>query len=277
MGDYSHSTTRTGTLTFSGNPMPAPLGQHFLSTPGPARALVRALDLKEEDVILEIGPGHGELTRFIVEAPHARIICIERDVRLAAALVHRYEGNPKVEIIHGDVREVLAQVAAPFGDSWKLAGNIPYYLTSYLVRLMGDLPHPPSRAALLMQREVAERISATQGTFTKLAAFAGAWSASSIVAHVPRSSFSPPPKVDSAILSFIRRESPVSNREAYNAVARQAFTQPRKVLLNNLLVGELTKDLIAEVLEKIGLTRTARPQDLSVEAIERLAETNLWT
>jgi 16S rRNA (adenine1518-N6/adenine1519-N6)-dimethyltransferase len=199
-------------LTFSGNTMAAPLGQHFLSTPGPARALVRALDLQAGDTILEIGPGHGELTRFIAEAPHARIICIERDVRLAAALVHRYENDPTVTIVHGDVREVLTETAAPFGADWKLAGNIPYYLTSYLVRLMGDLPHPPTRAALLMQREVAERISAVPGQFTKLAAFAGAWAETAIVAHVPRSSFSPPPKVDSAILSFIRRESPIADR-----------------------------------------------------------------
>lgn len=258
--------------------MPAPLGQHFLSTPGPARALVRALEIKEGDTVLEIGPGHGELTRFIVEAPHKQIICIERDVRLAASLVKRYENDPTVTIIHGDVREVLTEVAAPFGSDWKLAGNIPYYLTSYLVRLMGDLPHPPSRAALLMQREVAERISAKPGEFTKLAAFAGAWAETAIVAHVPRSSFSPPPKVDSAILSFIRRDSPTTtNREAYGAVARQAFTQPRKVLLNNLLVGDMTKDQLAEELAAIGLPRTARPQDLSVEAIERLAARNLWT
>lgn len=257
--------------------MPAPLGQHFLATPGPARALVRSLDLQPDDVVLEIGPGHGELTRFLAEAPHARLICIERDVRLAAGLVRRYESDPSVTIIHGDVREVLATVAVPLGASWKLAGNIPYYLTSYLVRLMGDLSDPPARAALLMQREVAERISAGPGQFTKLAAFAGAWAETAIVAHVPRSSFSPPPKVDSAILSFIRRSDPIRDRAAYGAVARRAFAQPRKVLLNNLLTEKLSKDELANVLESAGLARAARPQDLSVEAIERLASTGLWT
>lgn len=256
--------------------MPAPLGQHFLATPGPARALVRSLDLQPDDVVLEIGPGHGELTRFLAEAPHARLVCIERDVRLAAGLVRRYENDPTVTIVHGDVREVLAEVAAPFGVSWKLAGNIPYYLTSYLVRLMGELPHPPARAALLMQREVAERISARPGEFTKLAAFAGMWAETAIVAHVPRSAFSPPPKVESAILSFIRRGEPVRDRAAYEAVARRAFAQPRKVLVNNLALEGMDKDALAEVLVSAGLERTARPQDLSVAAIEELAGRGLW-
>lgn len=257
--------------------MPAPLGQHFLKTPGPARALVRALELTDSDTVVEIGPGHGELTRFLVEAPHARIVCIERDVRLAASLVHRYEGDPAVTILHGDVREILNETVAPFGEDWKLAGNIPYYLTSFLVRLMGDLPHPPTRAALLMQREVAERIAAQPGAFTKLAAFTGAWAETAVVAQVPRASFSPPPKVDSAILSFIRRERPAGDRAAYEAVVRAAFTQPRKVLLNNLLTPDIDKDTIAGILAETGLGRDARPQDLSVETIARLAATGHWT
>lgn len=257
--------------------MPAPLGQHFLATPGPARALVRSLSLTEGDTVVEVGPGHGELTRFIAETPIARLICIERDVRLAAALVRRYEADPRVTVVHGDVREVLAETAAPLGPDWKLAGNIPYYLTSYLVRLMGDLPHPPAQAALLMQLEVAERISAQPGSFTKLAAFAGTWAETSVVARVPKTAFSPPPKVESAILSFIRRKHPVRNRAAYEAVTRAAFTQPRKVLANNLATGDIPKERALAVLAQAGLSAQARPQDLSVAIIETLAQTGLWT
>ena len=257
--------------------MPAPLGQHFLKIPGPARALVRALDPQAGDTIVEIGPGHGELTRHLAGAPHARIICIERDVRLAAGLVRSFEADPTVTVVHGDVREVLGETVAPFGNDWKLAGNIPYYLTSFLVRIMGDLPHPPSRAALLMQLEVAERISAKPGSFTKLAAFTAAWAGTEVVATVPRTAFSPPPKVESAILSFIRRDDAVEDRARYEAVVRNAFAQPRKVLLNNLLAEGMTKDELAAILEKEGLTRTSRPQDLSREAIERLAGKGLWT
>lgn len=257
--------------------MPAPLGQHFLSTPGPARALVRALALTEGDTVVEVGPGHGELTRFIAEAPIARLICIERDVRLAASLVRRYESDDRVTVVHGDVREVLAETTASLGDSWKLAGNIPYYLTSYLVRLMGDLPNPPARAALLMQLEVAERISAAPGRFTKLAAFAGLWAETEIVAKVPRSAFSPPPKVESAILSFIRKGTQVADRPAYEAVTRAAFSQPRKVLANNLALPGMTKERLIEILREAGLPDQARPHDLSVERIEALGRTGLWT
>lgn len=249
-----------------------PLGQHFLTTAAPARALVRALDLRPEDTVIEIGPGHGELTRFLAEAPHARLICIERDVVLAASVVRRFAGDPRVEVVHGDVREILAPtVAALPPGPWKLAGNIPYYLTSYLIRLVGDLPRLPERAALLMQEEVAERVAAAPGRFTKLAAFAGAWATSTIAARVPRTSFSPPPKVDSAVLSFIRRGEPVRDRAAYDAFVRNAFAQPRKVLLNNVATGGIAREAAARIIEEAGLPKTVRPQDLTVELIERLA------
>lgn len=251
--------------------MRPPLGQHFLKTPGPARALVRALKLEEGDTVVEIGPGHGELTKHLLAAPHARVVAIERDVRLAASIVRSLGSDASLEVIHGDVREVLGEVAAKFGKKWKLAGNIPYYLTSYLIRQVGELAHPPERAALLMQKEVAERISAVPGEFTKLAAFTGAWAATEIVAHVPKTSFSPPPKVDSAILSFIRRENPVENREEYDALVRRAFTQPRKTLLNNLAEEASDKESLLQLLTAAGLSANARPQDLSVEIIERLA------
>lgn len=251
--------------------MRPPLGQHFLKTPGPARALVRALELTDQDVVVEIGPGHGELTRHILAAPHKKIIAIERDVRLAATMVRGMGEDSSLQIVHGDVREVLSETVSELGDSWKLAGNIPYYLTSYLIRLIGELQNPPARAALLMQKEVAERISAKSGSFTKLAAFAGAWANTEIVAHVPKTAFSPPPKVDSAILSFIRREVPVKNRESYDALTRRAFTQPRKTLLNNLSEETSDKEALLKVVTEAGLSPNARPQDLSVELIEQLA------
>lgn len=255
--------------------MPAPLGQHFLKNPAPARALVRALELTQDDVIVEVGPGHGELTRHLAQAPHRQIICVERDVRLAAGLVRLFSDDPSITVIHGDIRELLAEIATPLGDSWKIAGNIPYYLTSYLVRLMGELANPPSRAALLMQREVAERISAVPGSFTKLAAFTKAWADTAVVTQVPRTAFSPPPKVDSAILSFIRN-TPVPDRLAYDAVCRHAFSQPRKVLLNNLAIPGVPKEDLAALLIKEGLSRNSRAQDLSRDAIIRLGALGLW-
>lgn len=252
--------------------MRQPLGQHFLKTPGPARALVRALQLGEGDTVVEVGPGHGELTRHILAEPHLRIIAIERDVKLAAGLVHNNkEKNPSLEVVHGDIREVLESVADSLEGDWKLAGNIPYYLTSFLVRQMGELANPPRRAALLMQKEVAERIAAGPGSFTKLAAFVGAWATPEIVTLVPKTAFSPPPRVDSAVLSFIRREHPVENRAAYEDLARRAFTQPRKVLANNLTGDGTEKAAVTAALEQVGLPTNARPQDLSVELIAKLA------
>lgn len=251
--------------------MRQPLGQHFLKTPGPAKALVASLEPSATDTVIEIGPGHGELTRYILQAPHANVIAVERDVVLAAGVVRRFEEDPSLKVVHADIREALSEVAAGLDASWKLAGNIPYYLTSHLIRQIGELKNPPARAALLMQREVAERIAAKPGSFSKLSAFAGAWSTSEIVLGVDRSAFSPPPKVDSAVLLLIRRDSPFQDREAYDAFVRIAFAQPRKMLANNLSVGDIPKQDILQLLEEVGMSAQARPHDLSVELIEKLS------
>jgi 16S rRNA (adenine1518-N6/adenine1519-N6)-dimethyltransferase len=252
--------------------MRQPLGQHFLKNPAPARALVAALNLEAGDTVIEVGPGHGELTEHLIAAPHARLVCVERDVVLAAQVVRRFGETPGFSVVHGDIRELLPSIVADLnGAPWKLAGNIPYYLTSFLVRILSDLPNPPVRAALLMQREVAERISAQPGSFTKLAAFTGAWANTEIVLSVPRSMFSPPPKVESAILSFIRRDDPVQDRSTYDDLVRRAFAQPRKTLVNNLHTEGITKEELIVALERVGIPAQARPHDVSVAQLVHLA------
>jgi len=251
--------------------MRQPLGQHFLKTAGPARALISSLQLAADETVIEIGPGHGELTRHILEAPHRRVIAIERDVVLAAGVVRRFADDPTLEVVHADIREALSGASAELDASWKLAGNIPYYLTSHLIRQVGELELPPARTALLMQKEVAERIAAPQGSFSRLAAFAGAWAQAEIVTQVPRTAFSPPPRVDSAILLLIRRDSPVADRPAYDEVARLAFTQPRKTLANNL-APLMSKHDSASLMQSLGMREDARPHDLSADLIELIAK-----
>ena len=250
--------------------MRQPLGQHFLKTAAPAKSLVRSLQLTSSDPVIEIGPGHGELTRFLLEAPHERLIAIERDIMLAAGVVRRFADDPSLQVVHADIREALASESRGLAASWKLAGNIPYYLTSHLIRQVGALPVPPERAALLMQKEVAERIVAGQGSLTKLGAFTGAWATGEIVTHVARTAFSPPPRVDSAVLLLIRKASPVPDRASYDAFVRLAFAQPRKMLLNNLAAG-MSKEIAAHLITEAGLDHRARPHDLSPDLIERLA------
>ena len=160
---------------------------------------------------------------------------------------------------------------------WKLAGNIPYYITGKLLRLMSDLEHKPERAVLMVQEEVAERICAEPPKMNRLAASVQFWADAKIVARVPKADFSPVPEVDSAVILLTTRARPqVLQAKKYYSAVRSIFAQPRKTILNNVKAGtakqNLSKQEIEAMLDKIGIDPSARPQDLTVEGITSIAE-----
>ena len=207
-----------------------PLGQHFLVSPMPARVLTDALKISSEDTVVEVGPGKGALTKFLVAQKPKKLILIEQDVLLAANLVHHYKENTSVKILHGDVREVLKELS--LSENWKLAGNIPYYLTSNLLRIISNLSVLPSATALLVQKEVAVRITAQVPHMNKLAAHIGIWAESKMLRDVPKELFKPQPKVTSSIilLTTKKEQFPQEERQYYAAFVNHLFKQPRKVI-----------------------------------------------
>lgn len=262
------------------------LGQHFLKDKKALRDVADALAIEKDDVVIEVGPGHGELTQYLLESG-ARVIAIEKDCELASGLVacisklvSRIEN---LEVIEGDVLKVLPTLYTKYlsvidlpkrgklqDTSYKLVGNIPYYITGHLLRIIGDLEHRPQRAVFTIQKEVAQRVSVKKGAMNLLAACMQIWARPKIVRTIPAGSFSPPPKVDSAVLMLDRHgqlEDEGIDYRIYCLFARVLFKQPRKTIFNNLIAGGFNSDQIMQVLEKVGVSPSDRPAKLDVDEI----------
>ncbi len=258
------------------------LGQHFLSDPKIAAQIIGALAIKKNDVIIEIGPGGGFLTKELVKHP-VKVIAVEKDERLAENLRQwaAAAGIKNLEIVNGDaLKEIKNQILkiknAPLNliDNLKIAGNIPYYITGKLLRIIGDLENKPALAVLTVQKEVAERICARPPKMNLLAAAVQFWAAPKIIGVIPAKHFHPVPKVDSAVIALITRAEPMTaqEKECYYKFIKAAFAQPRKTLLNNLAAGlKIDKARAAEILKKSGLLPSVRPQDINLKTATGLS------
>ncbi len=251
------------------------LGQHFLKDRSVVRQIIRALEPGRGQTIFEIGPGHGELTCALAETCKKNggdLVAIEKDRALAEKL--QIDG---VRMIAGDALEFFTrEFAAP--ESYKITGNIPYYLTGHLLRLISELERKPARCVFMVQKEVAERIVALPPKMNRLAAIVRFWAEPKVVGTVPKKYFLPVPEVDSAILLLDHKKQEAAGDEAsqaahYYATVRTLFAQPRKTVLNNLSgKNAQRKEDIVRILEKIHITPESRPQNLTVDDIAKIAQ-----
>lgn len=271
--------------------MGAKLGQHFLQDTKIISRIVAALDPQKSETIIEIGPGHGELTFTLAEAcAHrgASLLAIEKDPLLAEELKTKTDALrlSHTQIISGDIRTLLAPYAASL-RSYALAGNIPYYLTGHLLRLIGSCIPLPRVTVLMMQQEVAMRAVARAPHMNKLSAALALWGNASLVARIPREAFVPPPRVTSAILMLTPRTDIAARTALHLAREDRAisvlFAHPRKTVGNNLRdaaklsrtqPGSLTTEeasRLADYFLQEQFSLAHRPQELTVPLIERVA------
>ncbi|OGY61492.1 MAG: ribosomal RNA small subunit methyltransferase A [Candidatus Colwellbacteria bacterium RIFCSPLOWO2_12_FULL_44_13] len=248
------------------------LGQHFLHNKAALQKIVDALSLHSGEIVIEVGPGHGELTEFLLRSDGIRVIGIEKDPALISTLREKFKDTKSFESYEGDVRTDLLSIIARF-DSYKLVGNIPYYLTGFLFRIISELPKKPDLIVLTIQKEVAERVCAEPPEMNLLAASIQVWAEPKILGVLERSDFSPPPEVDSAILELAPRKREEGFDDVrYFRFIKALFKQPRKMILNNLRDGfTLSKEDIEEKLKKFSLSSSLRPQDLSIEELVELS------
>ncbi len=270
------------------------LGQNFLTDRAVAQRIIRAIAPERGDFIVEIGAGHGELTLPLARAcgeRGCRIVALEKDRRLAEHLsekvraadetVLRVECGDALSFFPDGLRAAAGEAGS---EKIKIVGNIPYYLTGRLLRLIGETNPKPARCVFMLQKEVADRLAARPPRMNRLAANVQFWGAPEVVFAVPKTLFRPPPKVDSAIVAIEakdRRGAESGDAEDYHTAARLLFSQPRKTILNNLAAptsrlggGEHKagdKGGIAEMLRGIGINPEARPQNLSSDDIGRIA------
>ncbi|MDP3725485.1 MAG: 16S rRNA (adenine(1518)-N(6)/adenine(1519)-N(6))-dimethyltransferase RsmA [Nanoarchaeota archaeon] len=258
------------------------LGQHFLRNPDILRRVADALSLQSDDTVIEIGPGRGALTRVLVEScklkvNDLRIVAIEKDEKLAEELRLRIK-DQGLEIITGDALEVLPSLIHDSSfliPRYKLVGNIPFYITGKLFRIIGELEHKPETTVLMIQKEVAERVSAKPPKMNLLAASVQIWADAEMLFEVSCKEFYPRPKVDSAVirLKVVSCKLTEQQRDGYYKLIKILFKQPRKTILNNLSDGlHRPKEELLPMLRALGLDARSRPQILSVELITKLLE-----
>ena len=263
------------------------LGQHFLINKKKIEKIIEELDLKSGDVVVEIGPGKGALTIPLCENCQklgCKIIAVEKDKDLADDLKNKIYDlglDKNIEIIEGDALKTLPRLIHNSElriKNYKIVGNIPYYITGYLLRILGELENKPSLIVLTIQKEVAQRVCAKPPKMNLLAASIQFWAEPKIIGSVSKKDFWPIPKVDSAIikltpLTLLVRSSIQCNKGDYYKFIKILFKQPRKTILNNLksqISNLKNKEKIIEKLKKVGVDPQARPQNLSIEQILKL-------
>jgi len=253
------------------------LGQHLLLNKTAIQKIVQAANPQKGELIIEIGPGAGALTLPLFKkcaAGGAQLIAIEKDAQLANGLWRIANSNFKV--VTGDALKELPKLIAghtPSATSYKLVGNIPYYITGKLLRIIGELPDKPALAILMIQKEVAERIIAQPPKMNLLAAATQYWADPKILFTLNPKDFNPPPKVNSAVITLTPNDktNDIKTTKSYYHLIRILFKQPRKTILNNLKIGFLLKkEVIEAVLAKAKINPDSRPQNLSVKEIELL-------
>lgn len=238
------------------------LGQNFLRDENVARNIVESLELHSDDVVLEIGPGQGALTKHLSSRVRG-VVAVEIDERAIEVL--RETLGDSVKLIHANVLKVsLASLAREYQAPLRVVGNIPYNITSEILFWLFDSSESVRDATLMVQLEVARRFVAQPGTkeYGILSVFSQFYSIPEYLFKVSRNSFYPRPNVDSAVVRFrLRSQLPACNRELFKAVVRWTFGKRRKTLRNGLRYIGFSDDQLKAV--RFELTR--RPETLTLE------------
>jgi 16S rRNA (adenine1518-N6/adenine1519-N6)-dimethyltransferase len=242
------------------------LGQNFLINAGILEKIVSAAELSPDDTVLEIGPGTGNLTKLLFEKS-SRVIAVEKDCRLIEDLKIKF---PAIKIVEEDALEFKPEEHGLKEGDYKIVANIPYYITSILLRTIFEKWPKPKLIVLTVQKEVAKRITAKPPDMSLLALSVQFYVEPKIVGYVSRGSFRPMPKVDSAIIKLTPRifevEPPTEVQpRIFFKVAKAGFSGKRKQLINNLVKnsGMIREDTL-KIFETMGIEPDIRAENLSL-------------
>ena len=244
------------------------LGQHFLTDRRVAARILDAADLCSNDVVIEIGPGRGALTKLLVEKVR-RVVAVELDSGLTRDLPQRLEHPANLECVEADARIVnISELTAP-DTRYKVVANLPYYAANPIVRRLLESHPKPDILVVMVQREVAKNMVATAGDMGILSVATQFYAKARMVCSVSPKSFRPPPKVTSAVVRLEVLPSPVAvlaNEEDFFMVVRAGFAAPRKQIRNSFSQGLGVETSVGgTILEEAGIDATRRPQTLEIE------------
>ena len=242
------------------------LGQNFLIDHNALRKIVDSAEVHPGDAVLEIGAGLGSLTRMLAFSA-ATVKAVEIDPHLIAPLHEVVDRFSNVKVVQGDILEIdPAQLMDEAG--YIVVANIPYYITSAIMRHLLESSSPPSRLVLTVQKEVAERICAQPGNLSLLALSVQVYGNPKITATLPARAFYPAPNVDSATLRVDLHSLPFFNpqqRRVFFTLIHMGFAQKRKTLRNTLAAGlHVSGERAAQLLQSAGIDPQRRAQELSL-------------
>ena len=250
------------------------LGQNFLVDPNGLIKVLQAAQLTPDDTVLEIGAGLGSLT-YLLAQQAKYVVAVELDKRLIPPLTEVLAGFDNITIKQGDMLE-LSPDALLGAAHYVVVANIPYYITSALIRHLLEADHKPTRMVLTIQQEVAERILARDGKMSLLALSVQVYGKPELKARIPAGCFYPPPEVDSAVLSIELYEEPLVPSESLDLffkLAHAGFAQKRKTLRNTLATGMNESPAWAEkLLTAAGIDPQRRAETLSLPEWKQLVE-----
>lgn len=259
------------------------LGQNFLIDERVLDTMIDAAEIDKDTSVLEIGPGFGTLTQRLCAAAK-KVVSVEIDDSVIPVLRDNTAEFDNLEIVHADIMktDVARLIEEKFGsgEKVKVAANLPYYITTPIIMMLLESSLPVSEIVIMIQKEVAQRLAALPGTkeYGAISAAVNFYSTPQLIAKVPRSSFIPQPKVESAVISLKMRSEPpveVSDVKKYFTVVRAAFGQRRKTLPNALANSGAfakTKQEIADLLMQLGIDEKRRGETLTLEDFARIAD-----
>jgi 16S rRNA (adenine1518-N6/adenine1519-N6)-dimethyltransferase len=250
------------------------LGQNFLVEPAYLARIVEAAELAPGETVLEIGPGLGPLTERLLEIA-GQVIAVELDSGFIEVLTKRFGHYPHFSLHHQDILRtdiagLLAAAPEEKRPRYKCVANIPYYITSAVIRHLLESEVVPDLIVLLVQKEVAQRITAAPGDLSLLAIGVQFYGEPEIVATVPAGAFYPAPQVDSAILRvrpYAERPHTLADPDLFWAVVKAGFGQKRKQLKNSLSANlpQFRGSDVTRALETAGIDTTRRAQTLTIQ------------
>ena len=247
------------------------LGQNFLIDANIVRQIVDAAEIQLGDEVLEIGPGIGTLTQGLLEAG-AHVTAVELDKKLPAVLHETLAGYENFRLIEGDILKV--NIAELMPRPFKVVANLPYYITTQILLALLEKKLPVTKVVTMVQREVAERMTAVPGSkiYGALSVAVQLRSQPKIAFEVPPESFLPSPEITSAVVVCDVRKSPfeIADEEFFIKVVRAAFAQRRKTLSNSL-AATFEREKILSALETVGIDSTRRAETLSLEDFAKLS------
>jgi 16S rRNA (adenine1518-N6/adenine1519-N6)-dimethyltransferase len=226
--------------------------------------MISGAGISKKDTVLEIGAGKGVLTEMLSNYAK-KVIAVEKDKTLCAKLFEKFESRKNIKIICEDILTLNFSEIAEIKNhhSYKIVANIPYYITGRVFRFMFEKWPRPKEAILMVQKEVAEKAISKPPNMNKLAAILQYFSKPKIISIISPGAFYPPPRVESAILALKSISKPKPQDKAVISTIAAGFSHPRKMLISNLK-EKFGKEKANLATEALGLSKTVRPQDLSI-------------